>query len=129
MNVGEKMVSPAITTGLTTPIRDALQVMTQKTVRRLPVVDHHDRLVGIIAFHDIDKAMRSAGIIPLTPVEWVMTKNPVYCEVQTPLADAVRLMRRYKVSLLPVLEGEKVVGILSVSDVLDLCAQLLDGSN
>lgn len=126
MIVGNKMVSPAVTTGPATPIRDALRVMTEKNIRRLPVVDEKGSLIGIVAFHDIDKAMRSPGVIPLTPVEWVMTKNPVFVDVNTPLAESVRLMRRFKVSCLPVVGEEKVVGVLSVSDVMDICYELLE---
>ncbi|MBM7866134.1 CBS domain-containing protein [Heliobacterium gestii] len=126
MIVRDKMVAPVVTAGLFTPIRDALRMMTEKNIRRMPVVDDKERLVGIVAFHDIDKAMRSPGVIPLTPVEWVMTKNPVAVEANMPLANSVRMMRRYKVSCLPVVAGEKVVGILSVSDILDLCAELLE---
>ncbi|WP_170270458.1 CBS domain-containing protein [Heliorestis acidaminivorans] len=120
-----KMISPAITTSMTTPISEALRIMTEKIIRRLPVVDDQNRLVGIVTFHDIDRAMRAPGVIALTPVEWVMSRNPVYIDRDKEMALAVTKMKKYKVSCLPVVEGEQVVGILSVSDIMDLCYDLL----
>ncbi|QGG49100.1 CBS domain-containing protein [Heliorestis convoluta] len=126
MLVEAKMISPAITTTMTTPISEALRVMTERIIRRLPVVDDQGRLVGIVTHHDIDRAMRAPGVIAYTPVEWVMTRNPVSVDRSKRLADAVVMMKKYKVSCLPVLEGEEVVGILSVSDIMNLCYELLE---
>ncbi|MCW2276707.1 CBS domain-containing protein [Heliophilum fasciatum] len=124
--VKDRMVSPVVTTRPTTTISEVLQVMTEQSFRRVPVVDAEMNLVGIIAFHDIDRAMRSPGVIPLTPVDWVMMKNPVSVEQDEPLGSAIRLMRRYKVSGLPVLCQGKVIGIFSITDALELCSELLE---
>jgi len=56
--VGEIMSSPAITTGPDADIRDVARILDDRRIKRLPVVDEKNRLVGIISRADIVRAMR-----------------------------------------------------------------------
>lgn len=55
--VGELMSSPLITINLNNSIKDAIEIMQQKDIRRLPVVDNKGKMVGIIADKDVFRAM------------------------------------------------------------------------
>jgi CBS-domain-containing membrane protein len=57
-NVGEIMSSPAITTNPDADIRDVARILDEKRIKRLPVVDERNRLVGVISRADIVRAMR-----------------------------------------------------------------------
>jgi len=57
-NVGEIMSSPAITTRPDADIRDVARILDEKRIKRLPVVDERNRLVGVISRADIVRAMR-----------------------------------------------------------------------
>jgi len=57
-NVGEIMSSPAITTRPDADIRDVARILDEKRIKRLPVVDEGNRLVGVISRADIVRAMR-----------------------------------------------------------------------
>ncbi len=51
-------------------------------------------------------------------VSEAMTKNPLSCTVDTPLRDAVAILRQHHIGGLPVMEGETLVGIITESDVI-----------
>jgi len=57
-NVGEIMSSPAITTRLDTDIRDVARILDERRIKRLPVVDEKNRLIGVISRADIVRSMR-----------------------------------------------------------------------
>ena len=57
-----------------------------------------------------------------------MTRDPVTVPPDTPVLEAIRLMREHEVSCLPVLQQEKLVGILSERDFMPLAGELLDES-
>jgi len=57
-NVGEIMSSPAITTRPDADIRDVARILDERRIKRLPVVDERNRLVGVISRADIVRAMR-----------------------------------------------------------------------
>ena len=55
--VGELMSSPLITINPNNSIKDAIEIMEQKDIRRLPVVDNKGKMVGIITDKDVFRAM------------------------------------------------------------------------
>jgi len=106
-------------------IGDALELMVENGIRRLPVLAQ-GTLVGMIVQHDIEKALRSPGFVCETPVDWVMNKDVVTVTPQTDLTEAIRLLLEHKISGMPVMENGIMVGIISETDILRLCHELLD---
>lgn len=122
------MSSPVITVSPRNSIQEALEIMRENNTRRLPVVDR-DKLVGMLVQHDIEKALRSPGRIPHTPVEWVMTKKVHYISPEHTVTEAARLMISHKISALPVIESAKVVGIITDTDLLQVLINLMEQVN
>ena len=105
-------------------IEEALQKMHEHGIRRLPVtVD--GKLVGMIVEHDIEKAMRRPGVIPQTPVDWIMTKKVITANAEEEITIAVQKLIKYKISGLPVVEGEQLIGIISEMDILKAFIDLI----
>jgi len=108
----------------------ALDLMVDAGIRHLPVVDGRDRLVGILSVDDLRAALPFAVHLrnPPSPSEReiarelsvaeVMTHGPLTTTRQTPVADAAAMLARFRVGCLPVVEGVRLVGILSETDVL-----------
>lgn len=124
MKVKDLMISNLITVDARKSLEYALGLMHEHNIRRLPVLEGNT-LLGIIVQHDIEIAMRRPEVIPETPVEWVMTSNPITTSPDTELADAVELLVSHKISALPVLDDGSLVGIISEIDVLKLLASVL----
>lgn len=135
------MRTPAVTINLAAPLSDALALMREHDIRRLPVVIDTGELRGIITQGDIRGAdvMRIAGLDPLdiaqalrqVKVYEVMTENPIAITPETGLREAALLMIENKVGGLPVIdEQHQVLGIITESDLFETLVQQLDqGSN
>jgi acetoin utilization protein AcuB len=121
-------------------IQHARDLMERHRVNQLPVMVD-ERLFGIITDRDLRDAFPSvfdtAEFAPRKPkvamtnpkavtVEMVMTANVTTAGPGDSMADAMRLMRRQRIGALPVVEGKRVVGILTRSDILDGCIDLVE---
>jgi acetoin utilization protein AcuB len=113
----------------------AAKLMRARKIRHLPVVDNGGRLVGIVTARDLRQALfapavqdRSEDLLRVLNalvVRDVMTRGVVSVRVAAPIRDAARLMHERKLGALPVVEGERLVGILTETDVLDAFQRLL----
>lgn len=129
--VKDSMTTPVISVSSDTNLSDARHVMTDKRVRRLPVVDN-EKLVGIISFTDVLEAKltgeSSLNIWDLSQkvlsleVKDVMTANVLSVDQSATIADAARIMLEQKVSGLPVTDNGKLVGMITESDLFRLIA-------
>ncbi len=135
MLVGERMTSPALTLGPEMGVQDALALMHRDHVRRFPVVDSRGNLVGIISEKDLLNATPSDAttlsvweinyLLSKLTVEKIMTKNVITITRDTPLEEAARIMADKKIGGLPVVEGLKVVGIVTETDIFKLFTEIL----
>lgn len=82
--------------------------------RRLPVVQD-GTLVGILTDRDI---LRFVGSEERTRVDGAMTESPLTIAPTSPVEEAVRLLRKHRISGLPVVENGEVVGMITTSDVM-----------
>lgn len=135
MLVGERMTKRPITTAPDTPIEEALKVMRESKVRRLPVVDKKGKLVGIVAEKDLLYVSPSPAtslsihelhyLISKIKVQDVMTKDVITGTEHTPLEEAARVMADNKIGSLPVMRDDKLVGIITETDVFKIFLELL----
>ncbi len=134
MFVKSKMTSNPFTVSPTQTILDAQELITKYGVKRLPVVKN-GKLVGLVSKSDIihytpSKATSlSMGeisyLLAKTKISSIMTKNPLTISPNALLEEAATLMRSKDVGCLPVVEDQKLVGILTESDLLDAFIELL----
>lgn len=137
MLVRELMTRNPVAIPHDTSVPDALRLMREKKVRRLPVLDSHDRLVGIVSDKDLLYASPSPAttlsmweipdLLGRLKVEKVMTRNVITVTENTPLEEAARIMADSKIGGLPVMSGEKLVGIITETDLFKILLELLGG--
>ena len=135
MLVGERMTKPVISVHPETTMPDALDLMRKEHIRRLPVVDKHGTLVGIISQGDLLKASPSQAtslsihemtyLLSKLPVEQIMTRNVITVSEEMPLEDAARIMADNEIGGLPVLRGTEVVGIVTETTLFRIFLELL----
>ncbi|NQU60078.1 MAG: CBS domain-containing protein [Rhodospirillales bacterium] len=94
-------------------------LLTTHRIGALPVCDGGRKLVGIISERDIvgNMAKAGAGVMKMK-VRDVMTKKVVVCGPEDSIKDVMELMDRRHIRHLPVLEDDKLVGIISQRDVM-----------
>ena len=137
MLVRELMTRDPVTVDHTTSVPDALRLMREKKVRRLPVVDGHGRLVGIVSDKDLLYASPSPAttlsmweipeLLGKLKIEKVMTRDVVTVSEKTTLEEAARLMADRKIGGLPVMQGPDLVGIITETDLFKSLLELLGG--
>jgi acetoin utilization protein AcuB len=129
MKVKHWMSKNVASTSPKTSLLAARAMMDQLQVRQLPVL-HQGRLVGILTDRDLRGALPS--IFEVHPserrlrahrlhdvhVEDVMSVGPITAPPELHLREACRLMLKHKIGALPVLEGQRLVGIITRSDML-----------
>jgi CBS domain-containing protein len=133
------MRAPAVTINLAAPVSEALSLMREHEVRRLPVVVDTGELCGVITQGDIRGAdvLSSAGLDPLdiadalrrVKVYEVMSEEPITITPATGLREAALLMIENKIGGLPVVDDQGlVVGIVTESDLFEALVQQLDAA-
>lgn len=124
VRVRDRMTSRVVTVSPRNRLSEALQIMKENDFRRLPVVNN-GALVGMLVQHDIEKALRQPGIIPEAPVEWVMSKNPLTVSPDDDIVFAALLLKDNKISGLPVMDGDELVGIITDTDILQAFIEVM----
>ncbi len=137
MLVYERMSRHPITVTPDVPIDEALKLMRESKVRRLPVVDKKDKhkLVGIVSEKDLLYASPSPAtslsiyelhyLVSKIKVADVMTKDVITVGEYTPLEEAARIMVDHKIGGLPVVRNGTLVGIITETDLFKIFLELL----
>ncbi len=125
MQVKDIMTKAVVSVESRKTLNHALELMVENNIRRLPVLSQGS-LIGMIVQHDIEKALRSPEFVGDSPVDWVMTKTVITVPAQADLTEAIDLLLKHKISGIPVIEGGAMVGIISETDILQLCKTLLE---
>mgnify|MGYP000976660699 FL=1 len=134
MFVKSKMTANPFTISPDQTIPEANEIMAQHGVRRLPVMKN-GKLVGIVSKEDIAQASPSKAtslsvgeinyLLAKTKISKVMTKDPISIQSGALLEEAAILMRDHHVSILPVVDNGKLVGIITESNIFDSFIELL----
>lgn len=138
MLVRDYMSQPPIVISPKTPISEALKMMRDHSIRRLPVIDSAGRLIGIVSDKDLLHAEPSPAtslsiweityLLGRITVEQVMTRDVLTVGPTTPLEEAAQIMVDRKIGGLPVVEADQVLGVITETDIFRVFAILL-GAN
>jgi len=133
MSVKDFMTENLVTVAPNTKIFDAVDLMKKYDIHRLPVLDN-EKLVGLITEGTIQEALPSKAtslsvhevnyLLNKTVVSDVMIKDVKTIAPDKELEDGIYLMRQNKINVLPVLDEEKLVGIITNNDIFDAFLKL-----
>ncbi len=153
LTVGDAMTRSVYTVTPKWSLLDAARAMRSHHVSGMPVVDDSDRLVGVLSESDIVQELHAAtgvaharGVLDLflaaaglrrhelidnclhhlehRKVADAMARRPVTVAPDDSLGEAARVMRRFNVNRVPVLGGERLVGILTRQDVVEALSRV-----
>lgn len=137
MLVRDRMTQNPITITPDISVTEALRLMGDKKIRRLPVVDRSGNLVGIVSDRDLLQASPSPAtslaiweihdLLAKLTVDKTMTTDVITVTDDTPLEVAALVMVDRRIGGLPVMKDGKLVGIITESDLFKILLELLGG--
>jgi len=100
-------------------VLDAIQLMADKNVGAL-LVTREDKLVGIISERDYTRKVVLKGRASKdTPVRDILSGRVIHVTPDHTVDECLRLMTEHRVRHLPVLEGDKIAGVVSIGDLVN----------
>ncbi len=122
MKVKNWMIREVITITPEKTVEDALQLMKMHSIRHLPVVEG-DQLKGLVTESSLRPYLSPEH--QKLPIREVMILNPIVIDPESSIDEAASLIYRYKIGGLPVVSQGKLVGIITVTDILEAFIELM----
>ena len=113
----KKKGSKTITTSKETKIVDIAHILAKEKIGAIIIIEK-EKVIGILSERDIVRAFTQKKSVRNTQVHELMTKNVVTCSLEDNNEDLLTLMVAKKFRHLPVLEKNKLIGIVSIGDLV-----------
>ncbi len=97
-------------------VGQALQLMQKHNIRHLPVVQR-ERMVGWITSRDLREVLLASMLEKITVAD-VMVQAPLSVTPDTDVEEAARLIHEHKIGGMPVVEGDRLVGVITMMDLI-----------
>jgi acetoin utilization protein AcuB len=135
VRVKDLMTRPAVTIGPAATVGVAWKLMKARKIRHVPVVDG-GRLRGIVTDRDLREVILEPSVqeqlgtvaraVNILTVKDVMTWGAITVRPEADVREAARVIRDQKIGALPVVDGDRVVGMLTATDVVRAFVDLLE---
>ena len=139
MLVKNRMSPNPVTIKTETNLKEALDLVRSNPFRHLPVLDENDKLVGIVT----EKSLVYASPTPSTTlsvfeVDYILSRTKIGQIIQgevisvgpnLPIEEAARMMIDHRIGCLPVVEDDKLIGIISDTDIFRVFVEGLGGGH
>lgn len=119
MKIKEIMKSSVIVVKPNETIGNVLETINKENINGAPIVNDNNELLGIIVKADIYRFLMDPGHYESCPVEWVMKKDVVKASANEDVIMVAKRLRENNIIALPIVEGDTLVGIVSIEDFLD----------
>lgn len=129
MIVAKRMMRNPVFVDENDSMKKAMDVLREREIRHLCVLKDGEKLVGVVSERDIKQASPSPAtaleireiyyLLDKVKVKQIMTRRPYTISPSAPIEEAALIMREKKIGCLPVVDGGRLVGILTETDILD----------
>ncbi|NNF98492.1 MAG: CBS domain-containing protein [Desulfobacteraceae bacterium] len=117
MKIKSLMISNPITIPKNASVAEALELMKNNSIRHLPVVNSNKSLLGFVTLADLKQGLIPSMVGDLL-LKDIMIQNPITVGSEDDIELAARLIYLKKISGMPVVEQNQVIGIITESDIL-----------
>jgi acetoin utilization protein AcuB len=123
MLVSKIMSANPVTISPDKRVGQALKLMQKHNIRHLPVLKN-DRMVGWITSRDLREVLLASMLEKITVAD-VMLSSPITVTPDTKVEEAARLIYEHKIGGMPVLEGDRLVGVITMLDLISAFLTML----
>ncbi len=117
MKIQDLMIPDPITVAKSATIKDAIALMKTNSIRHLPVVTRGKRFVGLVTLADLKQGLIPSMVAGVTLAD-LMVKDIITVAPDSDIEIAARLIYEHKISGMPVLKNNALVGIITETDML-----------
>lgn len=126
--VSHIMTEHVVSLNLTHSLEDAEKLFKKHNIRHIPVVSG-DELIGMLSLTDLlrisfvdnfggDEGRIDTAVYNMLSIDQVMVSNPTAVDVETTIRDVAEILSKREFHALPVVEGKKLVGIVTTTDLI-----------
>lgn len=111
----------AITSKGNITVKEGIDILFKRHIGSIVVIDDEHRCIGIFTERDAIRIVAQSVPLDVT-IENVMTKNPFVVDINSTFKEAKEIIKTHKIRHLPVIDNGKIVGLISVRNILnELC--------
>ena len=99
-------------------IKKASQKMHEKEVGSMPVLNKNNDVIGIVSERDLSRFIYTERFNINFPITQIMSKNLVNCDLNTSVTELMETMTEKKIRHILIMENKKLLGIVSIGDVV-----------
>ena len=103
----------------TDTIKSASQNFDEKKVGCMPVLDKNKNVIGILSERDLSRSIYAEKFNITMPITHLMTKNLVTCDLNTSVTELMNEMTEKKIRHILIMDNNKLLGIVSIGDVVN----------
>jgi|TARA_B100001059_G_C17390210_1_gene358713 signal-transduction protein with cAMP-binding, CBS, and nucleotidyltransferase domain len=100
-------------------VKTASQSLHEKKIGAMPVLDKNNNVVGIISERDLSQFIYAERFNTSLSVSQIMSKNLVFCDLNTSVTELMEIMTQKKIRHILLMEEKKLLGIVSIGDVVN----------
>ena len=100
-------------------VKTASQSLHGKKIGAMPVLDKNNNVVGIISERDLSQFIYAERFNTSLSVSQIMSKNLVFCDLNTSVTELMEIMTQKKIRHILLMEEKKLLGIVSIGDVVN----------
>ena len=100
-------------------VKIASQNLHEKKIGSMPVLDKNNNVIGIISERDLSQFIYAERFNSNLPITQIMTKNLVTCDLNTSVTELMDEMTEKKIRHILIMEDKKLLGIVSIGDVVN----------
>lgn len=118
-NILKSKGANVITVKVGDAIVTAVATLAENKIGALVVLDNEGKVAGILSERDIVKHLHQASATLLhQTIASCMTANPICCDLDASVDEMMQIMTNSRIRHLPVVNGDKLVGMISIGDVV-----------
>jgi len=103
----------------TDTVKTASQILHEKKVGCMPILDKNKIVIGIISERDLSRLIYTEQFNMSLPVTKIMSKNLISCDLNTSVTELMNEMTKKKIRHILIMEDKKLLGIVSIGDVVN----------
>ena len=117
MKINSLMIPDPITITEDASIQEAIELMKVNSIRHLPVVSEQNKLKGFITLADLKQGLIPSMLADVSLTDLIV-RNPIMVDPDDDIEIAAQLIYKHKIGGMPVVKNDKLVGIITESDIL-----------